>query len=244
MKNVRHLDVLFTKHIMLLFLTGPPHIIWPRLIGIYRSAAFYASESLRIPADDLKAKKSLGLHLHGNIRIGDSHKLLLSSAAPYCLQSIFKSINLHLSPPRSIPLPFFENMLIKFPKAILAASLASHAQAALLGSSFGVPGQGVTYDYVIVGGGQAGLTVAARLVEQNAGTVGIIEAGSFYEISNGNLSQVPATDGLFTGKSLNDSQPLIDWNYATTPQTVRNEAREYAVKERQNGLLIFTSGGV
>ena len=135
-------------------------------------------------------------------------------------------------------------MLIKLLKVILAASLASHAQAALIGSSFGIPGQDVTYDYVIVGGGQAGLTVAARLVEQNAGTVGIIEAGSFYEISNGNLSQVPATAGFFTGKSLYDSQPLIDWNYATTPQEVRIAARENAGKQRKEGLLMFTSGSV
>ena len=111
-------------------------------------------------------------------------------------------------------------MLKKILRAALAASLASHVQAALLGSSFGVPGDSVTYDYVIVGGGNAGLAVAARLVEQNAGTVGVIEAGSFYEISNGNLSEVPATDGFFAGKSLKDSQPLIDWNYATTPQKV------------------------
>ena len=90
----------------------------------------------------------------------------------------------------------------------------------------------MTYDYVIVGGGNAGLTVAARLVEQNAGTVGIIEAGSFYEISNGNISQVPSTDGFFAGKSLSDSQPLIDWNYATTPQKVSTKASEPSVKER------------
>ncbi|KAI9716321.1 MAG: hypothetical protein M1812_005386 [Candelaria pacifica] len=109
-------------------------------------------------------------------------------------------------------------MFRNFLKAAFAASLASHVQGALLGSSYGVPGDNVTYDYVIVGGGNAGLTVAARLVEQNAGTVGVIEAGSFYEISNGNISQVPATDGYFAGKSLKDSQPLIDWNYATTPQ--------------------------
>ena len=122
----------------------------------------------------------------------------------------------------------FKNIL----KAALATCLASHVQAALLGSSFGVPGMDATYDYVIVGGGQAGLTVAARLVEQNAGTVGVIEAGSFYEISNGNLSQVPATDGRFNGKSLKDSQPLIDWSYATTPQKVSFEAKENAVKAK------------
>ena len=135
-------------------------------------------------------------------------------------------------------------MFKKFLIAALVASLASHVQAALFGSSFGIPRDNVTYDYVIVGGGQAGLTVAARLVEQNAGTVGVIEAGSFYEISNGNVSEVPATDEYFAGKSLNDSQPLIDWNYVTTPQKVSVEAREYSVKERSNGLLMLTSGRI
>ena len=93
----------------------------------------------------------------------------------------------------------------------------------LLGSSFGVPGDNVTYDYLIVGGGNAGLTLATRLAEQQHGTVGVIEAGSFYEITNGNLSQVPATDGAFTGRSLTDWQPLIDWGYATTPQEVSTQ---------------------
>lgn len=131
-----------------------------------------------------------------------------------------------------------------FLKAALAAVLVSHTRGALLGSSFGVPGDDVIYDYVIVGGGNAGLTIATRLVEQTAGTVGIIEAGSFYEISNGNISQVPATDGFFAGKSLQDSQPLIDWQLATTPQKVSVEARENCVKEISNGLLMCTSGGV
>ena len=78
----------------------------------------------------------------------------------------------------------------------------------------------MTYDYVIVGGGNAGLTLATRLAQGQSGTVAVVEAGNFYEISNGNLSQVPATDGAFTGRSLTDWQPLIDWGYATTPQAV------------------------
>ncbi|KAK8037363.1 hypothetical protein PG991_000709 [Apiospora marii] len=99
----------------------------------------------------------------------------------------------------------------------------------LLGSSFGVPGDDRTFDYVVVGGGTAGLTIATRLVEQRAGTVAVVEAGTFYELSNGNLSQVPATDGAFTGKAVDDWQPMIDWGYITTPQKgANNEPIHYA----------------
>ncbi|KAK6858851.1 versicolorin B synthase [Apiospora arundinis] len=86
------------------------------------------------------------------------------------------------------------------------------------GSSFGIPGRAATYDYVIVGGGTAGLTVASRLVEQNAGSVAVLEAGSFYEISNGNQSEVPGFGAIYSGKDVHDWQPLIDWGYITVPQ--------------------------
>lgn len=101
----------------------------------------------------------------------------------------------------------------------LAAILAESVQARLLGSSFGVPGN-ASFDYVIVGGGTAGLAIATRLVEQNAGTVAVVEAGTFYEISNGNASQVPGPGVNYAGKSPSDWQPLIDWGYITTPQAV------------------------
>lgn len=91
----------------------------------------------------------------------------------------------------------------------------------LLGSSFGVPGSNQTFDYVVLGGGNAGLTIATRLAE--TATVAVIEAGSFYEIDNGNISQVPAFDSFFTGKDLDDFNPLIDWGFHTTPQAVRSE---------------------
>ncbi|KAK2594911.1 hypothetical protein QQS21_007359 [Conoideocrella luteorostrata] len=87
-----------------------------------------------------------------------------------------------------------------------------------LGTSFGIPGDNATFDYVIVGGGTAGLTLATRLAEQQSGRVAVVEAGSFYEISNGNYSQVPATASYFTGTGEKDWQPLIDWGYHTTPQ--------------------------
>ena len=91
----------------------------------------------------------------------------------------------------------------------------------LLGSSFGVPGFNQTFDYVILGGGTAGLTIAARLAE--TATVAVIEAGSFYEIDNGNLSQIPAYDAFFVGKDKDDYNPLIDWGFQTTAQAVRQE---------------------
>lgn len=102
-----------------------------------------------------------------------------------------------------------------------AAPTSSHIQARrLLGTSFGVPGDNATYEYIIVGGDTAGLTIATRLAEQQCGRVAVIEAGSFYEIGNGNQSQVPAGDGRYAGKGKDDWQPLVDWGYITTPQAV------------------------
>ncbi|KAL8808636.1 MAG: hypothetical protein Q9200_004165 [Gallowayella weberi] len=62
----------------------------------------------------------------------------------------------------------------------------------LYGNSFGVPGQDATYDYVILGGGTAGLTIASRLAANPQLSVAVIEAGGFYEIDNGNGSVIPA----------------------------------------------------
>jgi len=60
------------------------------------------------------------------------------------------------------------------------------------GNSFGIPNQNATYDYVVVGGGTAGLGVAMRLAENSSYTVAVVEAGGFYQIENGNISVVPA----------------------------------------------------
>lgn len=106
--------------------------------------------------------------------------------------------------------------------AALAASVSAVSdKPPPLGSSFGVPGRNATFDYIVVGGGTAGLTLATRLAEQQAGSVAVVEAGGFYEIDNGNLSQVPASTNQFTGRSPTDWQPLIDWGTVTTPQAVR-----------------------
>ncbi|PVH96860.1 GMC oxidoreductase [Periconia macrospinosa] len=91
-------------------------------------------------------------------------------------------------------------------------------ERALLGSSFGVPGRNYTFDYVVVGGGQAGLTVAARLAENPDLSIAVIEAGTFYELSNGNYSQLPGMDIQNAGKDADDWQPGNDWGFVTEPQ--------------------------
>ncbi|TVY83212.1 Versicolorin B synthase [Lachnellula suecica] len=88
----------------------------------------------------------------------------------------------------------------------------------LIGSHFGVPGFPKTFDYIIVGGGTAGNTLARRLAANSKFSVALIEAGGFYETDNGNLTDIPA-DAIYWI----DSEPtirnnLIDWYQFTTPQ--------------------------
>ena len=83
---------------------------------------------------------------------------------------------------------------------LFAATLSLVSVSAQLrtpqGSSFGVPGVNASFDYVIVGGGTAGLTLATRLAENPAVTVAVIEAGGFYEEDNGDISVID-TRGSF-----------------------------------------------
>ena len=78
----------------------------------------------------------------------------------------------------------------------------------------------MTFDYVIVGGGNAGLTVASRLSEDSTKRVAVIEAGTFYEVTSGNFSSIPGDDVYYNGKDPKDTNPLLDWGFTTTPQNV------------------------
>ncbi|CAN9280405.1 unnamed protein product [Alternaria sp. RS040] len=93
-----------------------------------------------------------------------------------------------------------------------------YAPRRLLGNSFGNPGVNATYDYVVVGAGLAGALTASRIAEALPNmTVAVIEAGSFYEISNGNYSQIPYYSTMYVGPDPEDYQPLIDWGIFTEP---------------------------
>lgn len=85
------------------------------------------------------------------------------------------------------------------------------------GSSIAQPGN-ASFDYIIVGGGTAGLTIASRLAENYALSVAVVEAGGFYEVDSGNISVVPGYSTFYAGTDPNDTDPKIDWNFVTTPQ--------------------------
>lgn len=94
------------------------------------------------------------------------------------------------------------------------------AQDRLFSSAFGYPGRNASYDYVVIGGGTSGLTVASRLAATSA-SVAVVEAGGFYEVENGNNSVVPLYS--LTGIAFIDPspsftpQPLMDWSLVSEP---------------------------
>lgn len=110
--------------------------------------------------------------------------------------------------------------------AFATATLSSIAFASQVtqhvvpGNHFGIPGKNASFDYVVVGGGTAGLAVAYRLAEDGTKTVAVVEAGGFYEVENGNTSVVPAYNQAYNYITP-DSQwdnPLTDWGFLTTTQ--------------------------
>ncbi|KAG8527348.1 uncharacterized protein KY384_007500 [Bacidia gigantensis] len=114
-------------------------------------------------------------------------------------------------------------------------TFADGGKGQVLGSTFGAPGTNATFDYVIVGGGTAGLTIATRLAENPAVTVAVIEAGGFYEVDNGNRSVVPGYSNFYTGADPNNYQPLIDWGMVTEPQQGAAQRRVHYARGKTLG---------
>ncbi|KAF2177983.1 GMC oxidoreductase [Zopfia rhizophila CBS 207.26] len=82
----------------------------------------------------------------------------------------------------------------------------------------GGPGN-ASYDYVVIGGGTAGLALASRL--SASASVAVIEAGGIYEQDNGNQSIVPyygLTMPFLATTEDYPRQPLMDWGLLSTPQ--------------------------
>jgi choline dehydrogenase-like flavoprotein len=69
-----------------------------------------------------------------------------------------------------------------------------------------------TFDYVIVGGGTAGLVVASRLAENPEFMVGVLEAGSDH-FGDDNVEGIGGVAAML-------HNPKYDWSYKTIPQVI------------------------
>ncbi|CAP71534.1 uncharacterized protein PODANS_6_1080 [Podospora anserina S mat+] len=102
------------------------------------------------------------------------------------------------------------------------------------------------FDYVIVGGGTAGLTLANRLSEDPSISVAVVEAGSFYQITNPLLGKTPVGDVLFVGSDPSDTNPLVDWNFVTEPQRGANGRKIHYARGKclARNFMIYQRGTV
>ncbi|KAI4228901.1 MAG: hypothetical protein LQ349_006474 [Xanthoria aureola] len=114
--------------------------------------------------------------------------------------------------------------LAMFPPSLLLLSFVTAAVNGGYAKGFAKPWEASspckdnTFDYVVVGAGTAGLTLAARLAEGSSYSVAVIEAGGYYEEDNGNVSVVPGYATQFSGTDPTNIQPLVDWGFVTVPQ--------------------------
>ncbi|KAG0152856.1 hypothetical protein PDIDSM_2661 [Penicillium digitatum] len=90
----------------------------------------------------------------------------------------------------------------------------------------------ITFDYVICGGGTAGLALAARLSENPAVTVGVIEAGK-YRIGDPLVDTPAAFPQMF-------ENPEYDWCLYTVPQEGNRGLRQHIPR----GKLLGGSSGI
>lgn len=98
------------------------------------------------------------------------------------------------------------------------------------------------FDYVVLGGGTAGLVVASRLSENPLVIVAVIEAGDF-EGNNPN-----ATNTTILGIAKNTR---LDWQYKSAPQVfadnqslIWSAGKGLGGSSLINGELIYTRAGV
>jgi choline dehydrogenase len=83
----------------------------------------------------------------------------------------------------------------------------------------GVLGNDETFDYVVVGGGTAGVTLAVRLAEQKL-QVALVEAGKTYE-AKFPIAAIPGAASIGVGSDIESTTP-IDWKFVARNVTGAN----------------------
>lgn len=76
-----------------------------------------------------------------------------------------------------------------------------------------------TFDYVVVGGGTAGVTLAVRLAEQKL-RVALVEAGKTYELRFP-IAAIPGAASIGVGSDIESGTP-IDWKFVARNVTGAN----------------------
>ncbi|KAK1827604.1 putative GMC oxidoreductase [Podospora conica] len=90
-----------------------------------------------------------------------------------------------------------------------------------LGGLTPVLGTSTSYEYVVVGAGTAGTTLAVRLAQSGA-RVALVEAGSYYDLTNPLISSTPGLDVLLVGSDITNANPLVDWMFVAKNQPGTN----------------------
>ncbi|KAH9863558.1 hypothetical protein J1614_009490 [Plenodomus biglobosus] len=108
--------------------------------------------------------------------------------------------------------------MVRYKSSVAAALCAFGASSAAQQVRPAAPGN-ASYDFVVIGGGTAGLAIASRL--SAFASVAVIEAGGLYEQDNGNQSVIPYYGLVMPVLGTTEDYPpnsLIDWDLLSTPQ--------------------------
>ncbi|TQN63838.1 Dehydrogenase patE, partial [Colletotrichum shisoi] len=117
--------------------------------------------------------------------------------------------------PTTLALPLLDSILDPITNSVW--STLDGVVQTTLGGLTGILGTRQAYDYVVVGGGTVGNTIAYWLAEAGF-TVVVVEAGLSYEVGKPIAGPVPLGDVIGVGSNPLDTVPTVDYGLKTVPQ--------------------------